>query len=77
MKHSSPYIELYMNGTSQATYTSGDWTNPTWGTYFWMGSNNNTTGDSQLDGTIKRIVKYSRALTEPEVSSVTTILQNS
>lgn len=66
-KHSSPYIEVYTNGSSQGTYTDGDWTNPAWGTYFGVGANIVAgANDSQLNGNIRRVIKFNRALSVDE-----------
>ena len=72
-KHSSPYNQIYINGTSEATDTVHDWTNPNWGTYFHVGD---TSGVLQLDGNIKRIAKYNRALTSTEISAISTLWAN-
>ena len=36
-QHSSPYAQVYLNGVSEGTYTTGDFVNPAWGTNFYLG----------------------------------------
>lgn len=71
-KHSSPYIETYTNGVSKGTYTGEDWTNPAWGTYNYIGLSQS--GLSQLDGNISHVVKFNRALSASEISTVSALL---
>lgn len=71
-KHSSPYISVYTNGSSEGTYTAGDFTNPAWGTYFFIGSNNS--GALQINGIIQSVAIYNRALSDSEVLSVSNYL---
>jgi hypothetical protein len=70
-QHLSPYITVYLNGSSQATYTTGDWTTNVWGTNFYIGSN--SSGANQLNGSISKVAIFNRTLTTSEVASVSYI----
>ena len=74
-KHSSPYVEIYRDGTSKGTYTAGDFTNPAWGTYWFLGSQNDTGNQSAL--IFQSVTIFNRALTAAEVAAVSTLLANS
>lgn len=74
MQHASPYASMYLNGTSQGTYTIGDFTDPVWGTFFHIGNNQN--GANQLNGIIQSVVIYNRALSASEVLQVSNILSS-
>ncbi len=69
-KHSSPYVKVYYNGSAQGTDVADDFTNPAWGTYFGVGYS--TSGS--LSGTIASVTKFSRALSDAEVLTVSQIL---
>lgn len=71
-KHSSPYAQTYINGASEGTYTSGDWTNPVWGTNMHVGSN--SSGTQQADCIIQTILIFSEAKTSSEVSTISNVL---
>lgn len=61
IQHSSPYIAGYWGGVADGTNeTSDDFTNPAWGTYFWVGSNRS--GAKQFNGTIFSIAFFSDVL---------------
>ena len=66
-QHSSPYINVYINGSSEGTYTAGDFTDPAWGTNFEIGS---YSALNQLNGLIQSIAIFGRALSSGEVLSV-------
>jgi hypothetical protein len=68
VQHSSPYSEVYINGISEGTYITGDWTNNAWETYFYLGSN--TDGTIGANCLIQSIAIFSRALSAGEVESV-------
>ena len=51
---------IYNNGVAETAETADDFTNPTWGTYFWVGSDNG--GISNFYGTIKKIAFFDQAL---------------
>jgi hypothetical protein len=59
--------ELFLNGSSDGSGTT-NYTTPTLGTYFYLGSNNS--GLSQLNGLIQSIAIFSRALSAGEVLAV-------
>lgn len=71
-QHVSPYVNAYLDGTSESQYTTGDWTTNAWGTYFYVGVDN--TGAIPLNGIIESVAIFNRALTADEVSYVTDIL---
>ena len=71
-KHSSPYIATYLNGVANNTYTSADWTAPSYGTYFFIGSAN--AGTVQIDGIIQSVTIFGRALTAAEVATGSNIM---
>ena len=60
----NPNASGYYNGVADGTDTNTDFTSPTWGTYFWVGSKNN--GTLQLNGTIFSIAFFDRVLTDSE-----------
>jgi hypothetical protein len=68
-QHASPYANIFSNGTSQGTWTTNDFTDPAWGTYFYIGSDN--VGATQLSGIIQSVSIYNRALTAGEVLTAT------
>lgn len=72
MKHSSPYASIYNNGASEATYTTGDWTEPTYGTTFSIGSDNNAT---HLNGLITSVAIFSVAKSATDILKVYNILK--
>lgn len=74
VKHSSPYVSLYSNGVLDDTYSGGDWTDPAWGTYAYVGSTN--AGTNQVNGNIASIVRYNRALNSTEFAYVSSLLAN-
>ena len=70
---SSPYANLYLNGTSVNSYTTGGYTTNAWGTNFYIGCNNNSAG--QVDGIIQAVAFYSTALNSTQVATITNILK--
>lgn len=72
LQHSSPYATLYRDGTSVATYTTGDWITPAWGTYFFLGCANNNL--QQINGIIQSITIFNRALNADEVVAVSNLI---
>jgi hypothetical protein len=73
MKHSSPYISSFVDGGSQVDYTVGDWTDPSWGTNFYLGSY--TDGASQIFGIISSLAIFSDAKSASDVAAITRVLQ--
>lgn len=71
-QHSSPYSNTYINGTSEGTYTLGDWTDPAWGNNFYIGSRNSSI--TQLNGIIQYVGIYNNALSSTDVSAISTIM---
>ena len=71
-KHSSPYITTYKDGISQGTYTTDDFTDPAWGTSFYLGSDSSAA--NQLNGVIQSVAIYSDAKVDSTVSSISNIL---
>lgn len=64
-QHSSPYVEGFYQGVTDGTPdTSDDFTDPVWGTYFYVGSD--TGGTNQLNGIISQIAFFDRVLTDAE-----------
>jgi hypothetical protein len=74
VQHASPYVNVYMNGISQSTDTADNFTDPAWGTSFFVGTYG--AGD-HLTGIIQSVTIFNRALTAAEVATVSTLLQNS
>lgn len=74
VKHSSPYVTAYTNGSSNGSYTAGDWTDPAWGTYFYIGSNQS--GANQLSGIIQSVAIFGRGLSDAEEATATAIMNN-
>lgn len=72
--HSSPYAKLYVDGSSIATYTVGDWTDLSLGTNFYIGENN--AAGQQLYGTVKSICIFSDAKTAASVTAITNIMNS-
>ncbi len=69
VQHSSPYVAGFYQGVADGTNeTADDFTNPAWGTYFWVGSDTN--GVNQLYGTIFSIAFWGRVLTANEMSDL-------
>lgn len=68
-QHSSPYSNVYINGTLEGTYTLGDFTDPLWGSNFYVGSD--SSGTTQFNGIISKVAIFNRALSASEVASVT------
>ena len=67
-QHSSPYAQIYLNGTSEATYTSGDYTTYNPGTAFYVGVRYD--GIDQFNGYIEKIAIFNRALSQAEIVQV-------
>jgi len=65
-QQTSPYIELYADGVSVNTETADNFTTPAWGTYFWIGTENNGT-DSHFYGTIFEVAFFDRVLSAEEM----------
>ena len=64
-QHSSPYAEIYKDGSSTGTpETVDNFADNAWGTYFWVGSSG--VPSEQLNSTIKSIAFWKRRLTDPE-----------
>jgi hypothetical protein len=63
--------EIFIDGASEGT-DSDNYTSPIWGTNMYMGSDN--AGANQLNGLIQKVAIFSRALTAPEVASVSSLL---
>ena len=72
-QHASPYINIFHNGTSEGTYTTGDYTTNAMGTLFYIGCRND--GTSQMLGTVKSTAYFNRALSASEVSAVYNIIK--
>ena len=73
VQHLSPYSQIYLDGTSEGTYTAADFTDPAWGTSFYVGvRNNNANG---LNGIIQAIAIFSDAKDATAVSNITDILE--
>lgn len=70
-KHSSPRALIYRDGVLVGSSTT-DYINPSWGTYNYIGSDNNE--KLQLDGNIRRVIKFNRALSSTEISAIYTYL---
>ncbi len=66
-----PYVEIYDDGVFDAQYTSGDWTNPAWGTNFYVGNNGTSL---ELNGIIEAVAFYNTALEYPDVNHISYIL---
>ena len=73
-KHSSPYASMYVNGVLNASYTSGDFVNPLFGQYFYIGLNSFDV-NRQMNGNIRRWAKWNRALSATEISEITALWQ--
>ena len=66
IQHSSPYIAGYFDGVVDGTNeTADDFTDPAWGTYFWVGSDKD--GVNQLYGTIFSIAFFNKVLSAEEM----------
>lgn len=72
-KHSSPYVQLYIDGVSAGVDTADNFINNTWGHYFYVGSS--AAGINQFDGNIRRWAKWKRALTVTEIAEITALWQ--
>lgn len=70
-KHTSPYVDVGLNGTQENTDTD-DFTDPLWGTYFYVGSSGTET--LQLNGILQSVAFYSDAKGATDVSIITDIL---
>lgn len=68
-QHLSPYSRSYIDGTSEGSYTTGDWTNPAWGANFYLGVSSVT--GSQLNGHISNYAAFSNAKSTTDVSTIT------
>lgn len=68
-----PYVELYDAGVFDASYTTGDWTDPAWGTNFYVGNNGTT---SELNGIIEIVAIYGSAFEYPEVNRISAALDS-
>ena len=73
-KHSSPYVEVYVNGVSQATDTTPDFTDPVWGTYWYLGAD--TGGAKQLNGIVEAVAIFGRSLSSSEILYVSNLLNS-
>lgn len=74
IQHASPYVQSYINGISEGTYTVGDFTSNAWGTYWYVGSA--LSSASQLNGIIQCVVIFSRALSASEILYVSNLLNS-
>lgn len=72
-KHSSPYVAVYKDGSIGGSDTTHDFTNPTWGTSFYVG---NSADAKALDGVISSIPIFSDAKDVTAVSAVTSALNS-
>ena len=64
-QHSSPFVAGFINGVADGTNdTDDDFTNPAWGTYWWLAGDN--TGAEQLNGSIAGIARFNRLLSAAE-----------
>lgn len=72
LQHISPYAKVYFNGNT-AQETSDDFTNPSWGTYFYVGIQNDGSS-GLLNGLIQSVAIYSGAHDAATVAAVTNIL---
>ena len=70
---SSPYASAYVNGGAVGTYTTGGFTTPTWGTNFYIGSDN--AGANQFNGIIKSVAIYSDTKNSTDVGTITNIMK--
>lgn len=73
LKHISPYSKSYIDGEEQGIYTAGDWTNPSWGGTFYIGSSN--TGGNQLNGVIQRVAIFNKALSNSDILEISDIFK--
>lgn len=71
-QHTSPYVQTYLNGALQGSYTTGDYTTNAWGTSFYIGTRM-TTG-KEFNGYIAKVLFFNRALSASEVSAVNNLL---
>jgi hypothetical protein len=70
---SSPYAVAYKDGSSIGTPdTTHPFTVNAWGTYFYVGCNETSTG--QTEGTIKSITFFNRPLSQSEIIKATNLL---
>ena len=65
-------VKTFSNGAAEGTYTAGDWTNPAWGDYFYVGSYSN--GVSQAHSAFKRVAFYSVAKSDADVAKISTVM---
>jgi len=72
ISHVSPYLNMYANGVSEATETSDDFTNNSWGNYFYIGCGNAST--NQANSVIQSVAIFSGAHDAATVAAVTNIL---
>ena len=69
IQHSSPYVAGYLDGVSNGTNeTSADYTNPSWGTYFYVGSSNSEI--NQIFGIIHSVAFFSNPLSSDQHSDL-------
>lgn len=73
-QHASPYAQFFVNGgSSEDPYTGGDYTNPAWGNYFYIGVN--STGANQLNGIVKSVAFFNRVLSsDGEIATITNLM---
>ena len=71
VQHASPYVQVYVNGLSEGTYTSGDYTTNTFTDYFKVGTADDNQGTAvfQLNGIVQGVHIYNRPLSSGEVLS--------
>jgi len=69
----SPYIAGFYNGVADGTNeTSDDFTAPAWGTYFWIGTDKDTSAN--FNGIIQSIAFFNRVLTAAEHATMASLL---
>lgn len=74
IQHSSPFITVYMNGSSEGTYTVGDFIDPAWGTSFYIGCL--SSGIQQINGIIQSVTIYNNALSVGSVLQASNIMKS-
>lgn len=67
-----PYVSFSMQGTREGVYTAADFTDPAWGTNFYVGSS--TTNTLQANGIFEAIAIYAGFKDVPDVNKVSSIM---
>ena len=73
-KQSSPYLGFFKNGVSQTNDngTDADFTTPTWGTSFYIGSN--ISGTEQAEASIKSVAIFAGVKTDNEIVAIGNVM---